>query len=140
MGRAPKGCDVNVFSPQTRAYFNSARGFGRLASATHQSEVGQVENGQYFRLQIQLDAAGIVNDLAFDCPRCVPAIACGGYLYERLVGQRVDQEISLEQVLGALGGLPIQRSFCAWMAVQAFKQVRSMLAHTLENTAESRFS
>lgn len=109
-----------MFSAQTHGYYDRAEGYGHhLAAATHRSAVGKVEDGHYFHLQLQLDAEGVVQDLAFSCPHCLPAIACGGYLYERLVGRRADQELTLEQVLGDLGGLPPQRSFYAWMAVKA---------------------
>lgn len=114
-----------MFSPLTRHYFETARGFGQLHSATHQSQVGSEEDGHYFQLQLQLDQDGLVQDLAFYCPRCVPAIACGAYLYERLVGHSAAQEITMEQVIRALGGLPPQRSFYAWMAVQALHQAIS---------------
>ncbi|MBX3170112.1 MAG: iron-sulfur cluster assembly scaffold protein [Candidatus Eremiobacteraeota bacterium] len=108
-----------MFSPQTRRYFDNARGFGSLDAPTHQSRVGSAEQGHYFQLQLEIDAHGIVKALAFSCPRCVPAIACGGYLYERLVGRRADQELTVEQIVRDLGGLPPQRCFYAWMAVKA---------------------
>jgi NifU-like protein involved in Fe-S cluster formation len=114
-----------MFSAQTRRYFDRARGYGQLAAPTHQSAVGKVEHGHYFQLQLQLDAEGVVQDLAFYCPRCVSAIACGGYLYERLVGLRADQELTTGQVMRDLGGLPPQRCFYAWMAVEAVRQALS---------------
>lgn len=110
-----------MFSQQTRHYFNRAKGYGQLAAPTHQSSVGKAEHGHFFQLQLQLDAEGIVQDLAFYCPRCVPAIACGGYLHERLVGRRADQPLTVEQVIRELGGLPPQRSFYAWMAIEAVR-------------------
>lgn len=110
-----------MFSTQTRRYFDRARGYGQLAAPTHQSVVGKVEHGHYFQLQLEVDDQGVVTDLAFYCPRCVPAIACGGYLYERLVGRRADQPLTTEQVVGDLGGLPPQRCFYSWMAVEAVR-------------------
>ncbi len=87
--------------------------------------VGSAERGHYFQLQLVLDAEGIVRDLSFSCPRCVPAIACGGYLYERLVRRRADQLLTVEQLVNDLGGLPPQRCFYAWMAVEAVRQALS---------------
>lgn len=110
-----------MFSAQTRHYFARSRGFGHLAAPTHQSKVGSQEYGHYFQLQLQIDDQGLVRDLAYYCPRCVPAIACGSYLHERLVGHQAGQSITVEQVITALGGLPPQRSFYAWMAVQALQ-------------------
>lgn len=110
-----------MFSPQTRRYFETAQGFGHLDSPTHQSLVGSEEQGHFFQLQLQLDPHGQVQGLAFYCPRCVPAIACGAYLHERLVGHGADQAVTIEQVVTALGGLPPQRAFYAWMAVQALQ-------------------
>jgi NifU-like protein involved in Fe-S cluster formation len=111
-----------VFSAQTRRYFNGASSFGHLEAPTHESMVGSAEQGHYFQLQLKIDHAGIVKELAFYCPRCVPAIACGGYLHERLVGRRADQELTVEQIIRDLGGLPLQRCFYAWMAVEAVRQ------------------
>lgn len=111
-----------MFSSQTRRYFERASSFGHLDSPTHESMVGSAERGHYFQLQLVLDAHGVVRELAFYCPRCVPAIACGGYLHERLVGRRADQELTVEQVVRDLGGLPPQRCFYAWMAVEAVRQ------------------
>lgn len=115
-----------MFSAQTLQYFERARGYGKLAAPTHQSLVGQREHGHYFQLQLETDAEGVVTKLAFDCPRCLPAIACGALLYERLVGGRVDQELTVEQVVTALGGLPPQRSFYAWMAVEATRTLKKV--------------
>lgn len=115
-----------MFSPQTHRYFNQAKGYGQLATATHQSVVGKAEHGHFFQLQLVIDAKGVVTDLAFYCPRCLPAIACGGYLYLRLVGRRVDQELTVEQVVEDLGGLPPQRCFYAWMAVEAIRTLKGV--------------
>lgn len=114
-----------MFAPQTRRYFERATSFGQLDAPTHQSLVGSAEQGHYFQLHLILDEHKIVRELAFFCPRCVPAIACGGYLQERLVGRRVDQELTVEQVVRDLGGLPPQRCFYAWMAVEAVRQALS---------------
>lgn len=111
-----------MFSPQTRHYFENAQGYGQLAAPTHQSEVGSREHGHFFHLQLQLDAHRMVRALAYYCPRCVPAIACGAYLHERLVGQPADSPLTMEQLLRDLGGLPPQRSFYAWMAIEAVRQ------------------
>ena len=115
-----------MFSEQTLQYFERARGYGQLAAPTHQSLVGKREHGHYFQLQLETGVEGVVTNLAFDCPRCLPAIACGGYLYERLVGGRADQELTVEQVIRDLGGLPPQRSFYAWMAVEALRTLKGV--------------
>lgn len=110
-----------MFSAQTRRYFERATSFGYLDAPTHQSLVGSVEQGHYFQLHLRI-VESQVKELAFHCPRCVPAIACGAYLQERLVGRRADQELTTEQVIRDLGGLPPQRCFYAWMAVEAVRQ------------------
>lgn len=115
-----------MFSAQTHRYFREARGYGKLVRPTHQSAVGEVEHGQFFQLQLVVDAQGVVTDLAFYCPRCLPAIACGGYLYERLVGGQLGQALTIEQVIQDLGGLPPQRVLCAWMAVEAVRTLKGV--------------
>lgn len=115
-----------MFSAQTLQLFERARGYGHLDAPTHQSLVGKREHGHYFQLQLETGAQGVVTNLAFDCPRCVPAIACGAYLYEQLVGHSADQEFTVEQLLSDLGGLPPQRSFYAWMAVEALRTLKGV--------------
>ncbi len=114
-----------MISAQVYRYFHEAKGFGHLETPTHQSMVGSAKQGHFFQLQLELDAQGLVKNLRFYCPRCAPAIACGGYLHERLVGRRADQELTVEQVVRDLGGLPPQRCFYAWMAVEAVRQALS---------------
>ena len=110
-----------MFSPQTRQYFDQAQGFGVLDQANYEAEAGARSQGHFFRLQLQVDAQGVIQALAYNCPRCVSAIACGSYLHQALVGQTADAalQVTTQQVLEALGGLPVQRSFYAWLAVQA---------------------
>lgn len=114
-----------MFSPATRRYFENARGFGHLAGPTHEALAGSVEHGHFFQIQLQVNPEfQEVQGLAFYCPRCVPAIACGAYLSEFLLHKPVSRgsELSPQTLLLALGGLPVQRSFYAWLAVEAVRQ------------------
>lgn len=113
-----------MFSPQTRRYFQSASHFGELLQPTHQGLAGKVEHGHYFQIQLQVDSESTIQGLAFHCPRCVPAIACGAYLSEFLLHQStsVALQLSPQTLLQALGGLPVQRSFYAWLAVEAVRR------------------
>ncbi len=111
-----------MFSLQTRRYFEKARCFGHLETATHRGAAGERRQGHFFEVELEVED-DFVRELAFYCPRCVPAIACGAYLEEWLVGHPLARvsELTTQQILAALGGLPIQRSFYAWMAIQAVK-------------------
>jgi hypothetical protein len=110
-----------MFSPETRLYFTNARGLGTLKGPTHRAIMGDPELGHYFELELHLQN-GRVLDLAFRCPRCVAAIACGAYLHQKLVGQTF-RVISTAELLEGLGGLPVQRSFYAWMAASALENL-----------------
>lgn len=117
-----------MFSPQTRRYFEQATAFGQLPTATHEGLAGDPELGHFFQVQLELDSDGLIQALAFYCPRCLPAIACGAYLHEFLLHQPVSRadELSAQRVLLALGGLPVQRSFYAWLAVEAVRAALSL--------------
>lgn len=110
-----------MFSPRTRHYFQIATGYGQLPLHTHEGLAGDPELGHFFQIQLELNSDGLIQALAFYCPRCLPAIACGAYLHEFLLDQPVSRAKSLctKSLLDALGGLPIQRSFYAWLAVEA---------------------
>jgi nitrogen fixation NifU-like protein len=113
-----------MFTQATRDYFNRAQGYGlSLEDPTHQGQAGAKELGHHFQVQLKIKDH-LIEDLTFYCPRCLPAIACGGYLYQTLIDQPVERAASLtsQEILEALGGLPISRSFYAWMAVEAIQQ------------------
>ena len=109
-----------MFSPQTRFYFDRAKRFGELQSATHRGSAGKRAQGHYFEIALRIEGP-YIKDLAYYCPRCVPAVACGAYLEESLLEQPLSRamEITTMEILRVLGGLPVQRSFYAWLAVQA---------------------
>lgn len=112
-----------MFSPLTRAYFARATAFGRLSSPTHRGDAGSPEQGHYFQVELQIED-GIIRKLAFYCPRCLVAVACGAVLEEAVLEQPMAQaaQLNAEHFLRALGGLPPQRSFYPWLVLQALDQ------------------
>lgn len=126
-----------MFSSQTRQHFALARGYGLLDHPTHQGRSGEVTQGPFFEIQLRVSPNSLIQALGYACPRCVPAIACGSLLHERLVGRPLGQELTVEEVVLALGGLPPQRSVYAWLAVEAFRQAR---CHPLSLTQTLRRS
>ena len=109
-----------MFSSTTWKYFREGRGFGRLEESDREAISGSRREGIFFGVQLKL-SEGQIQKLGFLCPRCIAAIACGGYLNERLLGKPLSaaSDITVEEVLRGLGGLPSTHSYYAWMAVKA---------------------
>lgn len=89
------------------------------------AETGSRSSGHFFRFLLNC-SDNLIIKVYFSCPPCIPAIASGhaifNFINEReALADKVLSEITTEEIMNKLGGLPPQRSFYAWMAVEALK-------------------
>lgn len=111
-----------MFSQKSRLYFDKAKKFGHIKNPTHTFTVGDYQNGHYFTIELKI-VDDLVEDLGYVCPRCLPAIACGSWLEEKLLGNHLmGTSLNLEDLIQDLDGLPPQRCFYAWMAIEAVRR------------------
>lgn len=112
-----------MYSQETMEYFKTLEGYELLVNPTHSSVIGNPLVGHYFSLGVELVQELIV-EVSIVCPRCIPAMACGSYLYKTLKGKNIHTQVSVEDIMTALGGLPPQRAFYAWMAAESLRQIQ----------------
>jgi NifU-like protein involved in Fe-S cluster formation len=120
-----------MYSPEVLDHFQNPRHAGELPDATARVEVTNPVCGDVLELAARVEA-GIVAEARFKCQGCVPAMAAGSFLTERMLGHRpveldglTDQDISF-----ALGGLPPASSHAAQLARDALRALLEQLKKT----------
>jgi nitrogen fixation protein NifU and related proteins len=112
------------YSAEVLDHFRYPRHAGELAEANRVAEVSNPVCGDVIKLWLRTEQ-GLVAAASFKAAGCVPAIACGSWLAERVVGRSFDEirSISPEDVEAGLGGLPPASRHAAQLAVDALAQV-----------------
>lgn len=119
---------MSYISVETKTYFDKATSFqkklpGKILTAT----IGSHDAGHFFTLSVSHNK-GMIDGVSFECPRCVPAIALGALLEEKLLRAFLPSlEITTASIVYELGGLPPQRTFYAWMGAEAVRQLQKKL-------------
>jgi len=117
------------YSPQVLDYFHHPRHAGELASPSTISEATNPVCGDVIKLWLSV-GGGRVTAATFKAAGCVPAIACGSWLAERLSAGCTLQEaaaITPEHLEAALGGLPAASFHAAQLAIEALRQALAIL-------------
>ena len=111
------------YSVQVLDHFCHPRHAGELAAANRVVEVSNPVCGDVIKLWLRTEQ-GLVKAASFKAAGCVPAIACGSWLAERIVGLGLEEarSISPEDVEAGLGGLPAASKHAAQLAVDALTQ------------------
>ncbi len=81
---------------------------------------------------------GIIAEANFTTDGCVSSIAAGGMVAELARGRRLAEveQISQEEVLSALGGLPEENEHCALLAADTMKEaIKNYLDNNRDKTA-----
>ena len=114
------------YSVEVLDHFRHPRYAGELATANRVVEVSNPVCGDVIKLWLRTEQ-GVVKAASFKAAGCVPAIACGSWLAERIVGRGLEevQSISPGDVETGLGGLPPASKHAAQLAVDALAQALS---------------
>lgn len=109
-----------MYSQQVMEHFGSPRNCGQLDDADGMGCAGEPGRGNYMIIWVKLDGDR-VERLGFKTYGCPPAIAAGSAITEMATGKCVDDALAItrEQLIEALGGLPLGREHCAALAIDA---------------------
>ncbi len=119
-----------AYSGQVLDHFRSPRHSGELPDATVVAEATNPVCGDVIKLWLRVEQGRVVA-ASFKAGGCVPAIACGSWLVERLnSGESVAAlgAIEVSDLETGLGGLPPASRHAAQLAVDALRQAEAMLA------------
>jgi nitrogen fixation NifU-like protein len=113
-----------MYSNQVLDHFHHPRNVGEIPDATLVVEVTNPACGDLMKLWAVVKD-GVIVDAKFKVAGCVPAVACGSCLTERIKGMPLAELTGLTpgQVDAALGGLPAASKHAAVLASDALKQL-----------------
>jgi nitrogen fixation protein NifU and related proteins len=109
-----------VYSRQVLDHFEHPRNAGSVASADASAQVENPACGDILKLTAKLED-GRLSEVKFLAKGCVPAIACGSALTERVIGKTLKDAaaVSRKDLVQELGGLPEASSHAGHLAIDA---------------------
>jgi nitrogen fixation NifU-like protein len=111
-----------MYSEQVLDHFQRPRGVGDLEKATVSVEAQNPACGDVMRLSLRVEN-GRVTEARFKAKGCVPAIACASKLVELVSDRAIEtlQEITREQLVDSLGGLPQASQHASHLAIDVLR-------------------
>jgi len=117
-----------MYSSQVLDHFHHPRNVGEIPEATIVVETTNPACGDLMKLWAVV-SDGVVVDARFKVAGCVPAVACGSWLTERIKGKPVKELAGImpDQIGASLGGLPPASQHAAVLASDALKHLLARL-------------
>jgi len=117
-----------MYSEKVLDHFQHPRNVGEIEDATAVVEVTNPVCGDLMKLWAVV-RDGKVCDVKFKTAGCVPAVACGSWLTETMLGKPLAELASLtaEQIDAALGGLPPASKHASVLAADALSRLLKSL-------------
>ena len=125
-----------TYSDQVLDHFHHPRNVGEIEHPTLVVETVNPACGDLMKLWARVED-GVIVDVKFKVAGCVPAVACGSWLTERIRGAPLSEltYLASEQIADSLGGLPAASRHAAVLASDA---LRELLARLLRPDTEIR--
>ena len=111
-----------LYSEKVMDHFQHPRNLGKMENADGVGEVGNAKCGDIMKMYIKVDD-GIITDVKFNTFGCGSAIATSSMATEMIKGKSVEDalELSNQEVVEALDGLPTHKIHCSVLAEEAVK-------------------
>ena len=109
-----------MYSPQLLRYFEDARHAGEVVEPNASAQVENPVCGDVLRLTAKVENRQI-KEIRFKVKGCVPAMACASAIADLLQGVSLEAaaELTWEQVLARVGGVPEASEHAVYLAVDA---------------------
>jgi nitrogen fixation NifU-like protein len=120
-----------MYSDQVLDHFHHPRNVGEIEHPTIVVESVNPACGDLMKLWARVEDGKLV-DVKFKVAGCVPAVACGSWLTERIKGSPLAELtlIASGQIEEGLGGLPAASRHAAVLASDALQQLLARLRQT----------
>lgn len=113
---------AKVYSEQFKGHLTNPRNVGELPGANKVGEGTNPVCGDRLILYLRITHETIeaAQFLAYGCP---PSLVCGSALTEMLIGKSIfdAHEISRQELIAAVGGLPARKQHAAALAIETLK-------------------
>jgi nitrogen fixation protein NifU and related proteins len=120
-----------MYSERVLDHFHHPRHVGEIANATAALEMTNPVCGDLMRLWV-LVRDGAIAEAKFKVEGCIPAVACGSWLTEAMIGRPLAEltAITPEAIEAALGGLPSASRHAARLAADALQRLIREMAQS----------
>jgi len=113
---------IVMYSAQLLDHFENPRNAGEVASPDASAELENPACGDVLRLTLRMEGDR-VSEIRFLAQGCVAAVGCGSAVTELVLGKSLAEAraVSREQVVAAVGGLPVESGHASHLAVDALR-------------------
>ena len=113
-----------MYSQKVLDHFHHPRNVGEIARATSVVEMTNPVCGDLMKLWVVV-RDGKISEAKFKTEGCIPAVACGSWLAETILGKSPAELIlvTAEQIEAGLDGLPPASRHASALAIDALKQL-----------------
>jgi NifU-like protein involved in Fe-S cluster formation len=117
-----------MYSQKLLDHFHHPRHVGEISNATAVVEVSNPACGDLMKLWAVV-RDGRLLDVKFKVAGCVPAVACGSWLAETIIGKPLNEITGLtpDQIEAGLGGLPPASKHAALLALESLNRLLEKL-------------
>lgn len=117
-----------MYSEKVLDHFHHPRNVGEVHGATAEVEVTNPVCGDLMKLGVVV-REGKLSEAKFKTQGCIPAVACGSWLTEAMLGKAPAElaTITPEEIEAALGGLPPASRHASVLAADALKRLLRVL-------------
>lgn len=118
-----------MYSREVLDHFEHPRNAGVVADPDASVQIENPACGDVLKLTLKLSSTQIA-EIRFQARGCVASMACGSALTELVRGRTVAQarELSREELMGAVGGLPPASVHASHLALDALAAALDQLA------------
>lgn len=110
-----------MYSEKVMEHFNNPRNMGTIENASGVGTVGNAKCGDIMRMYLDVDDAGVIQDVKFKTFGCGAAVATSSMATELVKGKTVEEamQVTNKAVMEALDGLPPVKVHCSLLAEEA---------------------
>lgn len=110
-----------MYSEKVMDHFNNPRNMGEIEDASAVGTVGNAKCGDIMRIYMDIDEAGIIQDVKFKTFGCGAAVATSSMATELVKGKTIQEamQVTNKAVMEALDGLPPVKVHCSLLAEEA---------------------
>lgn len=114
---------TQMYTKKTMEYFKKPRNFGKFKNPDGTGKVGNLVCGDVMHIYIKVEK-DVIKDIKFEAFGCVAALATSSVVTDLAKGKTVDKalQISKDNVVKTLGGLPPIKIHCSILAIDALSE------------------
>ena len=125
-----------MYQEEVLKHFQNPKNAGKIENADGVGAIGDPSCGDFLRIYIKVKD-NYIADIKFEIYGCPAAIATSSVLTELAKGKTLDEawEITEEDILEAIGGLPENKEHCSNLGAEAL--YKAIISYIVNSTSQS---